>query len=67
MKWSESPYRIDKAEHEAIVRRKEAFIAETRTNKAVHCVLVASSGMERNKYSGAIQAVVTLDDLFSVP
>lgn len=64
MKWSETPYGIDKAEHEALVRRRAAFLAETRTKKAVHIVLVSPHGLEHGKHSGIVQAVVTLDDLF---
>lgn len=64
MKWSETPFRMDKAEADAIVRRKAAFIAETGTRKAVHSVLVASQGLERGRHSGVVQAVIGLDDLF---
>ena len=65
MKWSEVPYTIDKTESEALVRRRAAFVSETGTRKAVHTVLVAAQGLDRNRHSGVVQAVVTLDDLFA--
>lgn len=36
----------------------------TGTKKALHIILVTTYGLAKNKYSGNIQQVVTLDDLF---
>ncbi|MBP5544299.1 MAG: hypothetical protein ILM98_09500 [Kiritimatiellae bacterium] len=40
------------------------FIKQTGTRKAVSPVLVAAAGVKRNIYSGNVNFVVTLDDLF---
>ena len=65
MKWSEKPYAVDKAEEDALRRRRAVFLAETGTRKSVQTVLVSPEGIERNKHAAAVQAVVTLDDLFA--
>lgn len=64
MKYSSAPYELDAEETERLAERAAQFVRQTGTRKAVSTVLVAASGANRNKYSGNIQAVVTLDDLF---
>ena len=41
-----------------------AFIEETRCRSSVHLTLVATYALARNEYSGQVQSVVTMDDLF---
>lgn len=64
MKYSSAPYELDAEETERLAERAAQFVRQTGTRKAVSTVLVAASGAKQNKYSGNIQAVVTLDDLF---
>ena len=64
MKYSSAPYELDAEETERLAERAAQFVRQTGTRKAVSTVLVAAFGAKRNKYSGNIQAVVTLDDLF---
>lgn len=67
MKWVGSgvPYTIDKAYHEVLMRRVEAFAAESGTAKALHTTLVTPGGLTRNQYAGMVQSVVTAEDLFA--
>lgn len=64
MKFTEEPYQLDSDEVARLAERAAQFRRQTGTRKAVCTVLVAASGVKRNKYSGNIQTVVTLDDLF---
>ena len=64
MKFSGGEYEIDAAEDRKLAERVETFRRQTRTRKGVRVVMVTSFGLKRNKYSGNVQSVVTLDDLF---
>lgn len=66
MKWvgSGTEYALDPDYAQELRRKAEVFSAETKTTKALHITLVTPGGVKRNKYAGAVQAVVTADDLF---
>ena len=64
MKFSANDYTIDK-KYDAELRRKlDVFAKETKCRKALHTTLVTTYGLVHNEYSGRIQNVVTMDDLF---
>lgn len=53
------------ADYEQHLReRKDTFAHFTKTKDAIHTVLVTTYGLKENKYSGSINATVTMDDLF---
>ena len=66
MKWvgSGAAYTIDKAGAADLLRRAEVFASETGTSNALHTTLVTPGGLAPGKYSGAVQSVVTAEDLF---
>ena len=64
MKFCDSDYTLDKDEDAKLRTRKAVFKAVTRTRKTVHQTLVTTYGLIRNAYSGNIQSVITMDDLF---
>jgi hypothetical protein len=64
MKFSSYSYAITADYDERLRERAEEFRAATGTKKALHIVFVAANGVSENKYSGNVQNVVTLDDLF---
>ncbi len=64
MKFTEEPYELDSAEVTRLNERAGQFRKQTGTRKAVCIVLVAAAGLKRNKHSGLVHNVVTLDDLF---
>jgi hypothetical protein len=65
MKFSETEYELTKRDDIALERKREVFVAETGTKKAVQIVMVTSSGLKRNSYYHTIQAEVTANDLFA--
>ena len=52
------------AEDRKLAERVETFRRQTRTRKGVRVVMITSFGLKRNKYSGNVQSVITLEDLF---
>ena len=64
IKYSLSPFTIDKDYDIALRNKVETFRQATHTNKALHLTLIATYGLRNNAYSSIIQSVVTLDDLF---
>lgn len=64
MKYSVNEFEIGKAYSEALLRKRLAFAAETKTKKALHQTLVTVYGLRRSVHSADIQSVVTADDLF---
>jgi len=64
MKYSNSDY-IVSADVDSDIRAKiQDFQKATKTKYAIYPTLVTTYGMVNNSYSGNIQAVITLDDLF---
>lgn len=64
MKFYSSDFVIDKS-YDADLRNKvTVFINETKCRKSPQLVLVTTYGLKANAYSGRIQNVVTMDDLF---
>jgi hypothetical protein len=66
MKYANAEFVIDKKTDENLRNKKAAFIAETKTRKAVHITMVTTFGVKRNEYWGNIQSEVNMDDLFVV-
>ena len=64
MKYSDDTYAFDAEEEEKLRNRRTAFQLDTNTRKAIHTTLVTTYGMHKNKYSGIVQSVVTMNDLF---
>jgi AAA+ ATPase superfamily predicted ATPase len=64
MKYLNAEFSIDSAYASALIKKRSAFLAETRTKKTLHTVLVTTYGLMRNKHSSEIQALVLMDDLF---
>ena len=63
MKFSESPYTIDKDEELRLRSRKQAFYDETGTKKAVHLTLITTFGLVENRWSSIFQNVITAENL----
>jgi hypothetical protein len=64
MKFSVKKLTIDQAYDTWLRERAEVFREVTGTKKALHTVLVTTSGITQNSYVGEIQSQITLDDLF---
>lgn len=64
MKFSEDEFAISK-DYDKVLRNKIArFREETRSRKSIQLTFVTSYGVKNNTYSGIVQNVVTMDDLF---
>ena len=64
MKFTGGEFSIDK-DYDAKLRNKiEALLSATKNRKNILPTLVTTYGLKQNMYSGRIQRVVTMDDLF---
>lgn len=64
MKFSGTPYEIDKEENIKLRERVEALKATLSPKQTVHLTMVTTYGVKQGKYSGIVQSQVVLDDLF---
>ncbi len=59
-----SPFTIDK-QYDAVLRaRVQQLIEIVPKKQTVHLTIIATFGLKTNEYSGQVQSVVTLNDLF---
>ena len=64
IKFSRTQFAIDKKYEENLRNKIAAFQTETKTNKAVHLLMLTTFGLQKNKYFSVAQKEVVLDDLF---
>lgn len=64
MKFSPTPYLINKAEYEKLQNRLFAFQTETQMNKGLQLTFVTPYGLQPNEYANEVMQQVKLDDLF---
>lgn len=64
IKYSLNEFVIDKAYDMNLRNKIEAFRIATNCKKSMQLVLVTTYGVKQGKYSGIVNAEVTLDDLF---
>lgn len=64
VKYSQSPYELDKEEYDKIQNRKNTFVKETGLKHTPWLTLITTEGIAPGKYSQMVQSVVVLDDLF---
>lgn len=65
IKYTSSPYVIDKKEASILQRKIKVFKEKTRTNKQIFLAIISAHGMKKTIHSEElIDGVVTLDDLF---
>lgn len=64
MKYSEADYIVTAAFDRSQKRKISDFKRKTGTKYAIHSTLITTYGVERNAYTGELQAIVTAEDLF---
>lgn len=64
IKYSKTEFQITSGIDNNLQNKRERFIQETRTRKAVHLTMITTMGLMQNSYAWDIQSVVTMDDLF---
>ena len=63
-KFTVQPYELTDKDIADLERKKEVFLQETGTKKAIHVTLITTKGLAHNPYRNEIQSEITLDDLF---
>ena len=64
MKYAHDVFVIDKKYAESLRNKREAFLRESKTRKAIHLTMLTTYGVKRNDYYSLIQSEVMMDDLF---
>lgn len=65
MKYSREPFSISPEYGKEIVRKQKILQDVTKTNKAIHIIMITTEGLFHNEQWSDIQAEITLDDLFA--
>lgn len=64
IKFTKEPFAVN-ADDEANLETKIARLSEeSRSDKAIHLVLISAKGLKKNEYSSIFQNIITLEDLF---
>lgn len=64
IKYSKAPFQITNTIDASLQNKRERFIQETGTEKAVHLTMITTMGLSDNPYAWDVQSVVTMNDLF---
>lgn len=65
IKYSATPFTLDKAYVQNILNKKEIFIKKVGTAKQIFITLIAFSGVKNNFYADSVlSGIVSLNDLF---
>ena len=65
IKYSGAEFMIDKNYDKILRNKRNTFIAETKTRKAIHQTMITTYGLAHNEYRGSVQSEITFDDLFA--
>lgn len=65
MKYSISPFAIDKKYAENLRNKIGVFKEETKTRKSVFLTLITTFGIKQNEYSGMVQSEIKMSALFT--
>jgi len=65
MKYCQSEYVLTEKYEQLLRERNATFVHFTKAKEALHIVLITTYGLKQNKYSGSIDAIVTMEDLFA--
>lgn len=66
MKFSETPYTIDKAYETKLRERMAIFKEETKTRKSLSTIMITTFGVLPGIHAGIVQSEITLEDLFEL-
>ncbi|MBO7440175.1 MAG: hypothetical protein J6U21_10920 [Bacteroidales bacterium] len=64
IKFSNEEYTITSEYMEKLLQKKSVYQTVTKTQNAVHLVMITTFGLARNAHYGEIQNEVTAEDLF---
>ena len=63
MKFSDTEFSFTKKQAQELRNKRNVFIEETGTKKAVHIVFITPFGIKRNDYFDMVQSLITAEDL----
>ena len=61
---SSGEYTVSEEEEQKILNRRERFLEETQTTKAIHLTLITTRGLARNAHADIFQNVVVATSFF---
>ena len=64
MKFYNKSFTVSKSYYKKILERIDMLVEMIPSNATVQSILITTSGLTQNAYSGAFVKVITLDDLF---
>ena len=64
IKFTRKTFVIDRGYNEKLQNKLDTFIEETSSKKSIHLTFITANGLAENNYSGIVQNVITLADLF---
>lgn len=64
MKFCEDDFSINATYDKNLRHKLSTFMEETKCRCSLHLTLVTTYGLKHNEYSGRIQSIITLEDLF---
>ena len=64
IKFTKEPYTVDAGDEANFETKIARLSEESRTDKAIHLVLITAKGLKRNEHSSIFQNIITLDNLF---
>lgn len=64
IKYSQTPYSIDKDEYQKLLNRRETFSKETGLRHSPWITMIVSEGLSQGLYSDIAQGIITKDELF---
>lgn len=65
IKFTETPFVIDKAGAKNLINKREVFVAKTKTQKQIFFSFISAAGVKETMYSTElVDSMATLDDLF---
>ena len=61
---SSGEYTVTEEEEQKVLNRRERFLEDTQTTKAIHLTLITTHGLTRNAHADIFQNVVTAESFF---
>ena len=65
-KYYNKPYELTERDADDLRRKRDVFVQETGTKKAIHTTMITANGLVRNAVCNEIQSEIILDDLFQL-
>ena len=66
MKYTSGPFPVTPSFAEDLIHKREVFREESKTEKALHYLLISANGFSEKQKTGAVQFCLTKDALFSI-